>query len=172
MVGEKIKYTINNFSGIIEVSKFIDDYHCNNLHYKHPEKKPNFVKTKMNGIYTLYNKDKEPIYIGKSNNCIRSRLASHLITEPRTCNDIDNLFVKYKRTEYKYFSYIQTEKITTSFLEVYLIEKYKPKFNIEFNPNFKYPDRWYVFLDKNKTQKMINEEKAIFELMKSFNYEI
>ena len=54
----------------------------------------------------------------------------------------------------------------------YLIEKYKPKFNIEFNPNFKYPDRWYVFLDKNKTQKMINEEKAIFELMKSFNYEI
>jgi hypothetical protein len=29
MVGEKIKYTINNFSGIIEVSKFIDDYCCN-----------------------------------------------------------------------------------------------------------------------------------------------
>lgn len=119
------------------------------------------VKTNMKGIYILYDKLKAPIYIGKAETCIRQRLRSHLKAAPKSIDEYENLYTMYKRANYKYFSFIETEKEFSPFLEYYLINKYKPKFNKQYNSDFKIDEKWNSFLEKNKTKKMINEEKEI-----------
>tara|TARA_R110000744_G_scaffold82397_1_gene162041 strand:- start:821 stop:1336 length:516 start_codon:yes stop_codon:yes gene_type:complete len=166
-LGEEITYKIDNFSGIIEVNKFISHYKSNNLHWRHPEKKPNFINTNLIGVYILYDENKKPIYIGKSSNCIRSRLLSHCSTTPKTYDDVENIFILYKRTKYKYFSYIVTKDNLNDFLECYLIKKYNPKYNRSINKLFKYDKDWDNFLEKNKTNKMIKADINYLEVMKT-----
>ena len=150
MVGTEIKFTIDNFSGIIDISRWLVYMKNNNYHHKDPRKKPYMVDTNIKGVYILYDKFKKPIYVGKSQNCVRQRLRSHLETKPKHYDFYENLFTLYKRRNYKYFSFIETEKEFAPFLEYYFIKKYKPKFNIEFNDNFKYDKEWYSFLKENE----------------------
>ena len=168
-IGEEITYKIDNFSGIIEVNKFIAHYKSNNLHWRHPEKKPNFINTNLIGVYILYDENKNPIYIGKSGNCIRLRLLCHCSTIPKTCDDVEDIFTLYKRTKYKYFSYIVTKDNLNDFLECYLIKKYNPKYNRSFNKLFKYEEDWHIFLEKNKTNKIIKADSDYIEIMKKIN---
>jgi excinuclease UvrABC nuclease subunit len=118
MNGLKIEYTIDNFSELISV----DDY---------VELSP---KSKVNGVYFLYSIDKELLYIGKSASCMRGRLCNHLITEtPNRYNDELNERTLKKRKDYAYFAYTIVDKEFLDMVERFLIQKYKPKFNIEFN---------------------------------------
>ena len=151
MVGTEIKFIIDNFSGLIKVSDFIS-------HNKDSRKKQNIVDNKITGIYILYDNNKIPIYVGKSSVCIRQRLLSHLYTKPKNHDDYENLFTSYKRTKYKYFSYIKTQEISASFVEYYFIKKYKPKYNRQYNKTFKHDADWYVFLKENKPYRLIMKE--------------
>ena len=118
MKGLKIEYTIDNFSELISV----DDY---------VELSP---KSKVKGVYFLYSIDKELLYIGKSVSCVRIRLCNHLITQiPDRYNDKLNEWALKKRKDYAYFAYTIVEKEFVDMVERFLIQKYKPKFNIEFN---------------------------------------
>ena len=118
MKGFKIEYTINNFSELINVNNY------ENL----------APKSKVAGVYFLYSKDKKLLYIGKSINCIRQRLCNHLITkEPHRYNDYQNEWALKKRKDYFYFAYTIVENNFIDMLERFLIQKYKPKFNFEFN---------------------------------------
>lgn len=118
MQGLKIEYTIDNFSELIDVSD-----------YKHLS-----PKSKNIGIYFLYNENKELIYIGKSSCCIRGRLCNHLITEtPRPYDDFWNNLILNRRKDIKYFAYSIIEKENVEMVEAFLIRKFKPKYNLEFN---------------------------------------
>jgi len=118
MNGLKIEYIIDNFSELIS----IDDY---------TELAP---KSKVKGVYFLYSIDKELLYIGKSVSCVRGRLCSHLITKtPNRYNNKLNEWTLKKRKDYAYFAYTIVDKEFLDMVERFLIQKYKPKFNIEFN---------------------------------------
>lgn len=117
MKGLKIEYTIDNFSDIIDIKDYTSLA----------------PKSKKTGIYFLYSKEKELIYIGKSCNCIRNRLCNHLITEtPSRYNDEVNEKILEKRKECFYFAYSEMEIEYVDMVERSLIQKYKPKFNFEF----------------------------------------
>lgn len=118
MNGLKIEYTIDNFSELISV----DDY---------VELAP---KSKVKGVYFLYSIDKELLYIGKSINCVRGRICNHLITlTPHGYNEQRNECTLQKRKDYFYFAYTIVNKEFVDMVERFLIQKYKPKYNIEFN---------------------------------------
>jgi len=118
MNGLKIEYTIDNFSGLINVGDYT-------------ELAP---KSKVKGVYFFYSIDRELIYIGKSVNCVRQRLCNHLITEtPDRYNDALNAWTLKKRKDYAYFAYTILDTEFIDMVERFLIQKFKPKFNIEFN---------------------------------------
>ena len=118
MKGFKIRYTIDNFSELISIDDFT-------------ELAP---KSKIKGVYFLYSKDKELLYIGKSASCMRGRLCNHLMTlTPNRYNDHLNDSILEKRKDYFYFAYTIVETEFVDMVERFLIQKYKPKFNIEFN---------------------------------------
>jgi hypothetical protein len=65
------------------------------------------------GVYSLYNKDFELIYIGKSYNLYERILSS--------CSD---------KIDTKYFSYIEIDNLlTTDLAELFLIKKFNPPLN-------------------------------------------
>ena len=120
MKGVEINYIIDNFSDFINVDDFSDLA----------------PKSKVKGVYFIYSKDKELLYIGKSASCIRGRLCNHLITlTPDKYNDELNKWLLEKRKHYFYFAYTIVETEFVDMVERFLIQKYKPKFNFEFNYN-------------------------------------
>lgn len=129
-----IKYKIDNFSGLLSVDDFKNHYNSNNFHWRDERKKTPFIKNNMIGCYFLYNEAKEIIYIGKSVNCIRQRLITHLFSKPSKYYD-DGYKLRHvkKREEAVYFSFITVDKNMVEFVEPFLIGKYKPKYNIQFN---------------------------------------
>ena len=154
MIGTEVKFIIDNFSGIIDVDEWLSYYEANKNVYPRSKMKPKFIDTKLNGIYILYDNNKEPIYIGKSNNCIRQRLLNHLKNKSKSENTYEYLFTLYKRNKFKYFSYIICEDVYTGFLEYYFIKKYNPRYNIEFNKSFEYEDEWLAFYENSKEKKI------------------
>ena len=120
MKGIEINYTIDNFSELINVKNYT-------------KLAP---KSKKKGVYFLYSLDKELLYIGKSSNCIRQRLCNHLITKfPNRYNLDENNWSLKKREFYFYFAYVVLEIDFIDMVERFLIQKHKPKFNIEFKYN-------------------------------------
>ena len=144
MVGEKINYTINNFSGLINIEKYKEYEKQNNKHhYKSKLKKESIIKKNQSGVYLFYNENKDVVYIGKTINCLKHRIHHHIINGLKEYllnkGDVEESFRLYKRGKYKYLSYIKLNKGNIHFIESYLINKYKPLYNIEYNKNFKYP---------------------------------
>lgn len=118
LLGTKIEYTIKNFSKLISVNNYT-------------ELAP---KSKNIGVYFLYSKNKELLYIGKSADCVRGRLCNHLITRtPYRYDKYYNSWMLEKRKKYFYFSYSIINVDFVDMVERFLIQKYKPKFNLEFN---------------------------------------
>tara|TARA_R110002020_G_C15834681_1_gene734572 strand:- start:64 stop:549 length:486 start_codon:yes stop_codon:yes gene_type:complete len=152
MKGLKIEYEIDNFSGIINISDWKETYEkLSKMHYRNPLRPKNFIQTKLKGCYFLYNEKKEIIYIGKSTNCIRGRLISHLFTECSTYLDYSyrhrhNL----KQKESIYFSYVIIDNDFIHLVEPYLINKYKPVYNSQFNSDFKNTDKIIINEAKQK----------------------
>lgn len=134
MKGLVIKYKIDNFSEIFSIKDWEKHYRLPTPHWTSKNRKKLFIPTKMMGCYFIYDKDYNIIYIGKSTNCIRSRLANHLLTAISVYNDewyqermLD------KRNEACYFSYTEVDKQFVDFVERGLINKLSPKYNLEFN---------------------------------------
>lgn len=142
----------NKDEGIIEdVEKFIEDiiedfnkitFFCNRL------KKIESMRGKP-GIYMLYNKNKELVYIGKSKD-LKSRL---------------NSSIKEKEEEIFYFRFSLTDNpIDASIYEPYLIGIHQPKLNCQFigegNPTIKLPE--LKISDLFKVRK--NQWDAIMDL--------
>tara|TARA_R110000744_G_C18906941_1_gene510024 strand:+ start:27 stop:467 length:441 start_codon:yes stop_codon:yes gene_type:complete len=130
-----IKYKIDNFSGLLSVVDFKSHYKSNNFHYRDERRKPPFIKNNMSGCYFLYNEVKEIIYIGKSINCIRQRLIDHLFRKNNgySHDEAYNFRHDKKQKEAIYFSFITVDKNKVQVVEPFLIDKYKPIYNIEFN---------------------------------------
>ena len=150
MKGTKINYTIDNFSGLICIDEYKDFEKKNNCyHYRSNLKKESIIKKNKIGVYLFYNDNKEVVYIGKTKNCLKHRIHYHIINSIQEYRlnrgDLEECFKLYKRLKYKYLSYIQLDEEYIHFIESYLINKYKPIYNIEFNKNFHYP-KDFVFL--------------------------
>ena len=144
MIGTKINYTIDNFSGLISIEDYKGYEEQNNKHHHTSKlKKKSFINRNKSGVYLFYNDNKEVVYIGKTINCIKLRVHHHIINTLNNYlierGDFEESFRLYKRNKYKYFSYIEVDEGNTHFIESYLINKYKPSYNIEFNKDFKYP---------------------------------
>ena len=144
MIGTKINYTIDNFSGLIDVEKYKNFNKQNNKHhYRSKLKKNNIISKNKSGVYLFYNDNKEVVYIGKATNCLKQRIHYHIINGVKDYlinkGDIEECFRLYKRDKYKYLSFIELDKSNVHFVESYLINKYKPSYNIEFNEDFCYP---------------------------------
>lgn len=141
---KEIKYRINNFSGLINIEKYKEYEKQNNkYHYKDKRKKESFINKNKSGVYLFYNENKDVVYIGKTTNCLKQRIHCHIINGIREYllnkGDVEESFKLYKRGKYKYLSFIKLKECNTHFVESYLINKYKPLYNIEYNKNFKYP---------------------------------
>tara|TARA_R110000744_G_scaffold178448_1_gene297376 strand:+ start:176 stop:541 length:366 start_codon:yes stop_codon:yes gene_type:complete len=119
MKGLEIKYTIDNFSGLVDISNADNE---------------DWPKSKKIGVYFFYSKDRELLYIGKSVCCIRNRFSNHLFTEtPNGYNEKSNDLILERRKSYYYFAYTIVEKGYVDMIERFLIQKHKPIFNTEFN---------------------------------------
>jgi excinuclease UvrABC nuclease subunit len=118
MQGLKIKYQITNFSGLFEISE------------------QNLPKNKIKGCYFLYDESEKLLYIGRANRCITHRLRSHLFVEFTRIEDLenyDNRLTLEKRKHYKYFAYCEIPADLVEIMEIFLIKKFKPAFNYQFN---------------------------------------
>ena len=120
MVGIKVEYEIDNFSGL----ESINDWDI---------KAPN---SRVKGVYFIYDKNRELIYIGKATSSVRTRLCQHLFT------NTDDFFTLTKRDEYLYFAYSEINADACSFVEKYLISKFNPKFNKNHNDKFEMNQDW------------------------------
>jgi len=125
MIGLKLEYEIDNFSGLIEISH------------------ENLPTGQKKGIYFFYNENKELLYIGKMQSCIRQRLISHLFKEFTgivEAENYDNRLTLEKRKHYKYFAYSEIPIQFIAMMEIFLIKKFNPIFNYQFNNgNYKPP---------------------------------
>jgi hypothetical protein len=117
MKGKEIKYTIDNFSGLLEV------------------KWENLPDNKRIGVYFLYDENKNLIYIGKSVATMRGRLSNHLFVENPSPYNLDyEAIVLERRKRVKYFAYSDVPKNYIDMVERYLICEQQ----CEFNQQFKY----------------------------------
>ena len=138
MENTRIEYIIDNFSGIKKITDFKLVYlHNKDIHYRYSSlKKPLFIKNKMCGVYILYDKNKQIIYVGKSKN-VRNRLVNHLFLDSINMYISDEQRSKMlsKRKDSVYFSYIEVECKYMHLLEVGLITKHQPKYNSQYVEN-------------------------------------
>jgi hypothetical protein len=127
---------VNKNSELFNIDELLNCFsYCTNTnwHYRLNEHKY-YLERNLKGIYFLYNNDKEIIYIGKTSNCIRQRLKEHLYLDIYRGLDYYNLKrMVLKRKQSVYFSYIEVEKNLIDCVEILLINKYKPKYNVQFN---------------------------------------
>jgi len=90
-----------------------------------------YKNNKMEGynlyIYKLYNDAKEIIYIGKTVNDINLGIRTHF-SNYNNYNNLDNLW----RIDIRYYDYAELNEIDASIYEIYLINKYQPKYNITY----------------------------------------
>ncbi len=124
MIGLKLEYEIDNFSGLIEI------------------KEQNLPKHKKKGCYLLYDENKKLLYVGRAMNCITHRLRSHLFVTFTRLEDMekyDNRLTLVKRQHYKYFAYFETPPDLIEIMEIFLIKKFKPAFNYQFNAGNYFP---------------------------------
>lgn len=96
--------------------------------------------TNISGVYYLYNKSDEVIYIGISRNCVRQRLRSHLITDSVQFNmPYYSLIKKYvMRKDCVSFSFIPLDARRLDTYEREQIRIHKPKYNVCHNRHFDY----------------------------------
>lgn len=129
-----IKYKIDNFSGLLSVDDFKNHYKSNDFHWRDERKKPPFIKNNMTGCYFLYNEVKEIIYIGKSINCIRQRLLTHLFNKNNVYSQDNGYNYRHDKKQKKtvYFSFITVDKNMVQVVEPFFINKYKPIYNLQF----------------------------------------
>lgn len=136
MKGINITYEIDNHSEIMPIGLFVDCI-SDTTHWRKRTKKY-IVKGGLIGCYIFYDDNKNIIYIGKSSNCIRQRMNSHITAEPsQYLRKYEEEHLLMKRKHYKYFSYIEIDKQMVDFVERGLINKFQPIFNIEFTTNTK-----------------------------------
>ena len=117
MKGKEIKYTIDNFSGLLEV------------------KWENLPNNKRIGVYFLYDENENLLYIGKSISTMRGRLSYHLFVDNPSPYDLDYAtIVLERRKRVKYFAYSDVPKNYIDMVERYLICEQQ----CEYNQQFKY----------------------------------
>ena len=115
MLGKEIKYTIDNFSGILEVNE------------------DNLPDNKHVGVYYLYDENQKLLYIGKSTATMRGRLRNHLfVPTPSPYNDSHNELILERRNQIKYFAYSIIPKGYVDMVERFLIHEQQCEFNYEF----------------------------------------
>jgi excinuclease UvrABC nuclease subunit len=135
MKGEKISYEINNFSEKYKTKDFVNFYIKNSkISCKSKDKKEYNIPKKTIGCYFLYNKKNELIYIGRAV-CVFHRLVTHLVYDANQisgfCDDLYKIRHTEKQKECYYFAYSIIEKEYLDAVERFLINKYKPKYNIQ-----------------------------------------
>lgn len=133
MIKKKITYEINNYSGVILLDLLKDCYKYSlNTHHKH-RKREYLLNRELIGCYFLHDEHKNIIYIGKSLNCIRSRLISHICSEiSEYLSKVEKDKLSLKRIKSKYFSFTQVDRQMIDFVERGLINEYQPILNIQF----------------------------------------
>tara|TARA_R110000851_G_C12679700_1_gene523678 strand:+ start:67 stop:504 length:438 start_codon:yes stop_codon:yes gene_type:complete len=137
MIDTVIEYKIDNFSSIKKINDWKYVYFYNKeLDWRSKDRKPLFINKNLCGVYILYNEFKEIIYIGKSKE-IRNRLACHLFQKGalKYMSFYEENHFLCKRNEAVYFSYIKVDNQFIDLVEIGLINKHQPKYNLEYNSN-------------------------------------
>jgi len=117
MKGFRCSYTVPHFSGLMPISE-------------HNEIPRNYAD--VIGIYYLYSKEKELLYIGKSETSIYSRVVAHLYpNNPYSLSTQEWSVVK--SLHYSYYAYSILPKNEIYNAELLLINHFHPKFNISDN---------------------------------------
>jgi len=114
MKGIQIKYTIDNWSGIMTIDEAWEK-----------------VDNKKVGVYFFYDENENLIYIGKSITSIRQRLNVHCFQSPSeylSKHDLERLVERRKR--FKFFSYSEIKKDYADAVEMMLIKRFNPEMNI------------------------------------------
>ena len=132
MIGTKIEYEVDNYSGLIEVSELINEVETPKPHWTTNKKKHYIVPPSKSGVYILFGETATPIYIGKANN-LRQRLLQHLRYSARGTSTFELCWHRAKQVETKYFSFVFCDDGINVFLEQHLINKYAPKYNRQYN---------------------------------------
>lgn len=134
MIELKLQYGLDNISEIMEVKE---------------ENLPS--GSLISGIYFIYDKNKELIYIGKALTNIKNRLSQHFFLENSYFTDEE--YNLKKREHYKYFAFSQINKELIKSEEKRLIMQFKPKFNIQYNDTFDYSLK-YSPISENRQEEL------------------
>lgn len=93
------------------------EFHCNRKIYSN-------IPKKTSGIYIYYDKNKKPLYVGKSRD-LRGRHSQHM-------NNTSSHFTKEQRLQIIYYSFAIVENVfLRNIYEMLYIGKYKPNYNAD-----------------------------------------
>jgi hypothetical protein len=128
----KIEYEIKNMSELISLTKLKNSFFKNNSNKY-------LIPLYKSGVYIFYNNKKEIIYVGRSVNCIKSRVFTQLFSDSslnedkkKYClNDYESTILKREKT--KYISFAEIEIKLVPFVEIGLICKFSPILNKQYN---------------------------------------
>ena len=110
---------------------------------------------KKSGCYLMYNKDNVVIYVGKAK-ILFNRLKSYFTG--RVTGKTKKLV-----SEIDHFEYIVTNSETEAFiLEINLIKKYDPKYNILLRDDKSYP---YIEFTNEKYPRLLYTQNDLFHLL-------
>lgn len=109
ILNTEIQYTINNFHGLYNKTFQIENI--------------------IIGVYFLYDNNENIIYIGKSKN-IKNRLKTHFKENNSKYLSLKDKFThNMKKDETLFFAYTEIPIEYYSVVEIFLINKYSPKYN-------------------------------------------
>jgi len=128
-----IQYKIDNHSKLISEESLYECYECGiTTHWKY-RTKPYVIPRNIFGCYFLYNDKGDIIYIGKTKNCIRGRIFQHLFTNISVyVSEEEKERIEIKRSTVAFVSYTEVDIKMLDFVEIGLINKYRPILNIQF----------------------------------------
>jgi len=89
------------------------------------------IKDKIQGIYFFLDKNKNIIYIGRSQN-IRRRINHHFKDYYKYLSNFEKNKKQKIINHTHYIAFFEEKKEVTKWLEPYLINKYNPIYNTEF----------------------------------------
>lgn len=129
----EIKINVKMSSDFLLVEDIRNDYLAGKETHWRDRVKEYLIKPKQQGLYFLYDNDKNVIYIGKAKD-IRGRIHQHLtshISGYLKGYEVDKILKKREKTKFVSYSLVDDYSMI-DFMETGLINKYQPILNIQF----------------------------------------
>mgnify|MGYP006439698113 CR=1 FL=1 len=143
-------------SDIISADEFLNHNELYNSVHHTKNKQDHIISKYSSGIYIILDRDKQPIYVGKSLH-LRSRILNHL-KEPTFYNSSLEFYLKEvnKFLETSFFMFYETSPSYLDVFEVLFIQEYKPKYNLEYLHGKKVSDLTNLQTYYSKLENILN----------------